>query len=400
MACNENNPDATHTYAFLFIDALGWEIVQRSAFMAQQLPHRRCIEMQFGYSCSAIPTILTGKRPDQHGHLSLFRYAPEESPFRNLSRWCRPLMHPRSFWERGRVRHWLSKALKRLLGFTGYFQLYQMKMERLGMMDYCEKKDLFAPKAFPELENLADLLLRSGLPHHISDWHLGDEANLQRGAEAIRKGTPFLFIYTAELDGILHDHVGDESIIAKRLEWYESRIQSLFAAAKESGRQLHLTIFSDHGMTPLAGTVDLLGALEKTGLQFGKDYGLCCDSTLLRVTYLTPAAREVIHQAIQPYQHAGHWLTLEEERYHGIYREDRRFGDELFLTAPGVQIVPSDMGKKPLNGMHGFDPAHPDSNAAILSTDAIPDFVQRVADYYPLMATTIKQLQTASTAQP
>ena len=49
---------------FLFIDALGWELVQRTNFMSEKLPFRRKIEMQFGYSSTAIPTILSGKTPD------------------------------------------------------------------------------------------------------------------------------------------------------------------------------------------------------------------------------------------------------------------------------------------------------------------------------------------------
>ena len=81
---------------FLFIDALGWELVSRTGFMEKELPFRRGIEMQFGYSSTAIPTILSGKLPAEHGHLGLFRFAPEKSPFRMLGR-IAPLMKPASF---------------------------------------------------------------------------------------------------------------------------------------------------------------------------------------------------------------------------------------------------------------------------------------------------------------
>ena len=33
---------------FLFIDALGWELVERTHFMEKELPYRRKIEMQIG----------------------------------------------------------------------------------------------------------------------------------------------------------------------------------------------------------------------------------------------------------------------------------------------------------------------------------------------------------------
>ncbi|MBR2427644.1 MAG: nucleotide pyrophosphatase, partial [Lentisphaeria bacterium] len=61
---------------FLFIDALGWKIVNDHKFLTELLPERKKINMQFGYSSSAIPTILSGKTPSEHGHLGLFRFAP------------------------------------------------------------------------------------------------------------------------------------------------------------------------------------------------------------------------------------------------------------------------------------------------------------------------------------
>ena len=85
---------------FLFIDALGWKIINDHNFMAELLPNRKKILMQFGYSSSAIPTILSGKTPAEHGHLGLFRFAPEESPFKKISSWAW-LFKPASFWNRG-----------------------------------------------------------------------------------------------------------------------------------------------------------------------------------------------------------------------------------------------------------------------------------------------------------
>jgi len=107
---------------FLFIDALGWELVRETRFLERELPERRKIRMQFGSSCTAIPTILSGKTPSDHGHLSLFCYDPVHSPFKLLGA-MHPFLHPRSFWNRGRVRNVLSKMVKKLYGYTGYFQL-------------------------------------------------------------------------------------------------------------------------------------------------------------------------------------------------------------------------------------------------------------------------------------
>jgi len=370
---------------FLFIDALGWELVERTGFMLERLPYRRKIEMQFGYSSTAIPTILSGKTPAEHGHLGLFRFAPEASPFKALGRLA-PLLRPAAFWDRGRVRNLLSKVVKRLYGFTGYFQLYRMPFARLALMDYCEKRDLFAAGGMGEIENLRDLLLRSGKAFHISDWRIGDKRNFAAARRAIAEGKEFLFVYTAELDALLHRYpVLLDAAIREKLDWYQREIETLFAGCAERGRSLRLTVISDHGMTPLTRTADVKSAIEGTGLVFGRDYGCCYDSTLLRATFLTPRAEPAIREALRPFETCGHWLSEAEEKRYGIYRADRGFGDAIFLMDPGVQIAPSDMGLRPLNGMHGFAPEDKDSQAAIMSTDEIPPEVRRVADYFALM---------------
>ena len=370
---------------FLFIDALGWELVERTNFMAEKLPFRRRIEMQFGYSSTAIPTILSGKTPAEHGHLGLFRFAPKDSPFKALGM-ISPLMRPKSFWNRGRVRNFLSKLVKRLYGFTGYFQLYLMPFEKLPLMDYCEKRDLFAPHGMGSVENLRDLLDKSGRPFHISDWRIGDKRNFAAARQALAEGKTFLFVYTAELDALLHRYpVLLDDAIREKLDWYEREIDSLFKTCRDLGKTLRLTVMSDHGMTPLTKTVDLKSAVEKTGLVFGRDYGACYDSTMLRVTFLKPEAEPAIRAAIAPFENDGRWLTEEEEKHYGIYRADRSFCDALFLMNPGVQIAPSDMGLRPLNGMHGFAPEDKDSQAVVMSTEEIPPQVRRVADYFSMM---------------
>ena len=385
---------------FLFIDAFGWELVKRTGFMADALPYRRNIEMQFGYSSTAIPTILSGKTPAEHGHLGLFRFAPETSPFKALAK-IAPLMRPKSFWSRGRVRNVLSKLVKKCYGFTGYFQLYQMPFEKLALMDYCEKSDLFAPHGMGEVENLYDLLAASGLKFHISDWHIGDRRSFDAARQALSDGSEFLFIYTAEMDALLHQYpVLLHDVIRDKVAWYKREIEALLDCCREHDRTPHLTVISDHGMTPLTRTVDLKSAVEGSGLVFGRDYGVCFDSTMLRATFLTPGAEEKLRTALKPFESCGHWLTVDEEKHYGIYRADRHFGDAIFLMDPGIQIAPSDMGIKPLNGMHGFAPEDKDSQAAILSNAEFPDDVRRVADYFGLMKARIGEIRSQKSGRP
>jgi hypothetical protein len=374
---------------FLFIDALGWKIVNDHNFMAEMLPFRRRMEMQFGYSSSAIPTILSGRTPAEHGHLGLFRFAPAQSPFKGLSRWAW-LFKPASFWNRGRVRHHLSKVLKKFYGFTGYFQLYRMPIHKLGYMDYCEKQDLFAAGGMGGIPNLRDVLTAKGVNFHISDWHLSDDENYCAAEKAVEAGKNFLFVYTASLDGMLHDHVADAADVHKKLEDIGGKIASLYRKASECAGEVHFTVISDHGMTPLAGTCDIMQEVERSGLRFGVDYGACFDSTMARFYYLNDRAEPVISALMQKYP--GHFLSEAEERRYGIYRSDRGFGDRIFLLDAGYQLAPSDMGEKPLNGMHGFAPEDEHSHAVILSNTAFPEDLEKVSGFFDLMIRRAEQL--------
>ena len=385
------------TDVFVFVDALGWDLVGTSGFLSDILPERKPLEMQFGYSCTAIPTILSGVRPSEHGHLGLFRYAPAESPFKGVAR-AMSCLRPRSFWNRGRVRGWLSKAVKKILRYTGYFQLYNVSAAKLPYMDYCEKDNLFVRGGMGAVPNLADTLAASGLAYHISDWHLSDAESIDRALAEIRKGTRFVFLYTSALDAARHDRCAD---VKDRLDWYEGRLREVYRALKESGREFSMTVFSDHGMTPLTKTIDLKSAVEATGLRFGDDYGACYDSTLLRVYRGSDGGRwpdrlRTIMSAVKPFEGDGHWLSEDEERRHGIYRADRAFGDAIFLVEPGVQICPSDMGEKPLNAMHGFDPRDGHSLAAVMSTEPIPETVVGVWNLFSLMAAALRPRAASS----
>jgi len=369
--------------AFVFVDALGWKQVEKYGFLRDLLPYRRDIEMQFGYSCTAIPTILSGERPDVHGHLAFYDYAPEKSPFKAM-RFLAPLLHPRGFWRRGRVRHQLSKLIKRLYGFTGYFQLYGIPIERLPKLDYCEKRDMFARGGLSPVKNLADVWSEQGLKYHISNWRLPEDENFRAAADLFRKGAvDRAFVYSAAFDALQHDNVGRDDVLRPKVEKYADSIRGLHQALVDGGRPFELTVFSDHGMTPLRGTVDAPAALAKAGLAWGVDYASAIDSTMVRFWWLKSESEAKVRDAFASFR--GRWLSEDEMRLHGIWREDRKFGDAIFLADPGVQFVPGDMGVKPLNGMHGYDPADEDSRACWLSTAPVPDNVTRVCDYFSAM---------------
>lgn len=369
---------------FMFIDACGWEVIRDRDFLTDLLPHRHRVGMQYGYSATAIPTILTGQPPEVHKHLSFYYYAPQTSCFKPFHFELLSFLPSRIF-DRWRVRHIISRLLKKRLGFTGYFEIYAMPFNRLRYFDFIEKDDMFVPHGLAPTPNLADELVKRNIPHHISDWRLTEEQNVAAlEAEAEKGGIRFAFLYTAAMDGLLHMDTKDGPRIKPKLDWYAEQVERIMAKARLNYDEVNLSIMSDHGMTTLTGTVDLKADIESLGLKFGRDYAAVYDSTMARFWFLNDTARERIMDRLAATPRA-RLLTAEDKKRYGIDFEDDMYGQQILLMDPGVQIEPCDMGLKALPGMHGFAPEHEDSYAVWLSTRS-PEIEPRwVGDYFRLM---------------
>jgi predicted AlkP superfamily pyrophosphatase or phosphodiesterase len=369
---------------FMFIDALGWEIIKDRDFLKNLMPHRYRVQMQFGYSSTAIPTILTGETPVVHKHLSFYYYAPQESPFQFFKK-LRLGFLPRSLTDRWRVRHVLSKLLKKSYGFTGYFELYAMPFDRLPYFDYIEKKDLFVPGGLSPVKNLADKLSEKRIPYHISNWRLSEDANIEALIEDVRRGEiRFAFLYTAAMDGLLHRVTKNGAEIDVKLDWYSRQIERIHRELEKVYDDITFAVFSDHGMTTLTGVVDVQTQVESLGFDFGKDYAAVYDSTMARLWFFNDRARTALRDRLHRIPHA-HVLDEEELERYGINFDDHMYGESYLLMDPGRQIEPCDMGSRALPAMHGFAPEHEDSFAALLSSEPVSLPMRRVDDFHHLM---------------
>jgi hypothetical protein len=365
-----------------FIDALGWEVLRGRRFLEERLPHRRKLRSTFGFSSACVPSILSGLTPREHGHWSFFYYDPAHSPFKPLA----PLgWLPGSIVDRGRVRNQISKLVKRAYGYTGYFQLYNMPFEQIGLFDYCEKKDLFRPGGLNRGENIFDLLERAGVPYHVSNWREPEDANLAAVRGDIARGEiRFAFLYMAAMDALLHQ-VGKESPrVDEKLAWYERALTALLEHAERHYDDVRLFVCSDHGMATVHTHIDLMARIEALGLRFDRDYAATYDSTMGRFWFKNAQARERIVAALEQ-EPQGRILSHEELLTLGCDFDGDQYGELIFLTNPGVIIVPSHMGLKPITGMHGYHPDDPDSDACLLSNVPPPGDPRAITDVFHLM---------------
>lgn len=379
----------------MFVDACGWGVLESRPWFLSELEFRRPLESLFGYSSACVPAILSGRRPADNDHWSCFYYSPATSPFRVL-RLLSPL--PSSIFDRGRVRRWLSKGIAKAYGFTGYFQVYALPFENLSLFDYAEKKDIFRPRGINRGRSIFDDLAEMGVAHHVSNWRKSEGQNLAALQAEVDAGSiEFAFLYSADLDALLHDHTKASPKVDDKLRAYEERIRGLLQRARGRYDEVRFALFSDHGMATIHTVVDLAPLVDATGLRFGRDYAAVYDSTMMRFWFLRAGAEPKIRAAL-PDDGRGRWVPDDELRRYGTYWTDHKFGEAIYALEPGVLLSPSHMGKVPLAGMHGYRPDHPDSNAAVLASFTPEAEPRVITDLYGLMREMVDWSRAGGTA--
>ncbi len=359
----------------LFVDALGWRLAGSRPGFAPQLPARREIATILGFSSGALPTAFSGRLPAEHGRWLMYRRAGEErTPFAGFAalRWL-----PRRVRRSWRLSQWLTRVVARSV--HGYFNLYEVPPDELPHFDLAEKADIFAPRGLP-VETLWDVLARDGVRWRGWNWRTSEARALAEAAECIAGGDEdLLFVYTADLDALLHHEGSGGAGVRARLDRYEAWIAEAFAAAGRRGRPLWFYLCSDHGMVDVGEHVDVMARVAALPLRRGHDYLAFYDSTMARFWWRRPGAREAVRAALAA-EVRGRWLEPAELAREGAAFAGHEYGEDVFLLRPGALLVPSFMGSRPVAAMHGYDATHPDMTALLASNRDLPADVRHLAD--------------------
>ena len=373
---------------FIFIDALGWEVKQRHPeFLQGLIKDSKKLETILGYSSACDPSIISGLLPNEHGLWSSFYYDPEGCPYK----WTKALRFlPDAIFRRGRVRHYISKLVKKVCGFTGYFQIYGVPFDRLPLFNYAEQKRIWEPGGLPKGETIFDFMTKKGIPYHTHDSDVGDDIRCERLMSAIQnQRIDFAYCSLGRLDALMHAIGNDHPDIGKLMQWYDDKIRALLNAAEENYEAVSWYVFTDHGMHNITESYDLIAEIEQLGLEWNKDYAAFYDSTMARIWFLDEKSRAPITRLLETHP-KGRILPDEELKQLGVYFEDRQYGDLIFLLNSGIQMVPSFMGVEQLKGMHGYHPTDPDSFASISSNRPIPEHVTKIHHIHQLMMEELK----------
>jgi len=310
----------------LLIDALGWELAQRSPGFAECLSHRRRLDTVLGFSSGALPTMFTGRMPRDHGRFLMYRRARGvDSPFRGFQLLGRL---PRRVRESGMLTRALTRLVRRR-GVRGYFNLYDVPRGLLAEFDLAERDDIFSPHGLP-LHSLWDTLEQSGVAWEGRNWRTPETENIawleRRAAERGSRGPrpELLFFYTADLDARLHAEGSRGAGVRAALGRYDALIKRLASDARAAGEEPWIYVVSDHGMVDVTATEDVMGRLERLEVLWPRDYIAFFDSTLARFWWKTPGAHDRVRAALEGAR--GRWLGEAELERESVAFEDHVYG--------------------------------------------------------------------------
>ena len=368
---------------FVLIDALGWVFIQDRDFASDVLPYRRPLRTVLGYSSGAIPTILTGRVPAEHGHWNLYYLDPVASPFR----WLRPFAFlPDALINHRMTRRVVKEIGRRALGLGPLFDVC-MNPRFLPWFNWVEKRNIYAPGGVAG-GSIFDELGRQQTRHRVYSYHqFTDREILDRAQQDLARGeTGFVFLYLSEMDRFLHGHCDPDAELDRQLDWYAARLRAVFARAREVDPDASFTVLSDHGMTPVRQTFNLVAEIERLRLTMPDDYLAVYDSTMARFWFFSDRGRRAITECLGSIS-CGRILGDAELRDLGILFPDRRYGELVFLLEPGWLIGGSDFnghGWTPA-GMHGYHPDDRYSDGIFLSSRQPTTDVCSIADVYAVM---------------
>lgn len=350
----------TSSVLVAFVDALGPDQLAAMGNAVSFAPHRRSLGGILGYSCGALPTILTGTPPSRHGRMCLFsrRSAESSAPLSPLV-WLGLL--PRILHERAPFRRALARLVTAASGLTGYLALYRVPPEAFAWVDVPEREDLFTARAIGGARTFLSEARDAGLEVHSADWRLPEDARWTESLAALRRGPDLAFVYAPEMDGALHTAGNGSAAAIAAAARIGDRIARAQDTLARAGRDVTTIVVGDHGMADVRRVIDPRPIVARLAARF------FVDSTMLRV-WGTRAELDAARIATDRARAPGRWLEADDLVARDAPTQGAPFGDAIFVLDEGALFAPSFAGGA-VSGMHGYDLGSPSSHAAIASDD-------------------------------
>jgi predicted AlkP superfamily pyrophosphatase or phosphodiesterase len=304
-------------------------------------------------------------------------YSPENSPFRRL----RPVLGILSLAERWhlaeRVIHRVLDELRWVSSTKNIALANLADFSETGCSVLNERFDQESILDHPELNKFIHLQF-ANTTRRDEEVFLAAKRHIEAAEDP-----GHVFVTFSKLDHCSHwEGVGSEPYDRMLLEndRYIRVLSEFFLAKVADGAVL---VVSDHGMVNVKHEVrvDLEG---RFGRPRTSGYAYFSEGTILRVWCESEALKELIRSYLDEVEGLE---RLRDEERPGLGLTLPGFGDLIYHTLEGCQLVPSYWGSKPSAAMHGYHPRYRSQHGVCLSTRA-GDFDGEVSatDFYRLLS--------------
>lgn len=342
-----------------FVDALRYSYVKEKTCpyvynMAKEGFCARLVPM-VGYSSGITASLWTGTSPSTHGNWFYWGYnnstKPEKIPMISLFR----------IFPKGKLRVLAKSAFWYLLIKTGSAtQAWFMPSLPDDLLPYLRKYGSdFHPSTFRStVPSLFDILRKNGVQYR---WFENRSLKTNQFHPVQTKGNHhFEVISIPNLDGTGHNFGPTSSEIEKEMSKLNCFIESVVKRYSAAIQDLHVLLFSDHGMAEITARIDIKGQIDKLPLKPGLDYIAFYDSTVARFWPFNNKAEDALLATLRKI-HEGRIIEPEELKKNGLLFKDNKYGAIIFQMNLGVEIFPNyfvsilPSWMRQGKGMHGYD---------------------------------------------
>ncbi len=364
----------------VFVDALKPESLKHMGFLSSL--HSKRIKTELGYSNTCHASMYTGVYPDKHQSWFIWRYHPEDSPYKVLSGIGKHkfLNDPRLKFLSYLLLQFFRKKGKRRQVAGGFPLLVKQPMSNWGYFDadlvsfFHEPNDFIGgyPTIFRLLRDrtitvnykfCSRIPLITGLLDSIISRYPG-------------RGNRFDFVFLGEIDAMSHKYGQDAPQTVGKLKLLDNSLEKCYRELKEKNIEFSFILWSDHGHVKVENSVDLYALFDSEGRDL-TSYIHFVDSSFARFWFRDGQERRDVEAVLSLIGDKGYILTEEVLKEYHVNMPHSDYGELIFyLDRPNMFSA----GKLTLFGKdrvsqvvshHSYLPDYPDMDGIFIANRAI-----------------------------
>jgi len=324
-------------------------------------------------------TIFTGVWPNVHNVWTEFKIAKKIRTDKKM-RLMQAIVGSLDPLPTDRLRAMSTYFVERYLFKEFYKTPHVMPSSAIPYFESSQLKETFESGATNKLPTVFDVFRAKGATYtYIEPWIGGDKGVLSKAKKKISHcdSNDFWYIKFSHLDHLGHMFGPDPSAFDDQLIRIDKYVEDVVTLLRKKNQNLNVLIMSDHGMSKVNETLNILAELRKLRSRIYEDYLAFADSTMIRFWFFNEKAAFEISELMGQIK-CGHTLTATEKELLKV-PIDSKFGETIFALDEGYLLHPSFFSaKSEVKGMHGYAyPKTPEAFPTIIINGEITKLIPR-----------------------